>query len=129
MDIKIGNHCAFNLNYHIVFCPKRRKPVLVDAIAEDCKSLIQKTATENGIDILALEVMPDHVHVFLSANPVISPCQIVKRIKASTAIVLRDKYPQLRRLPCLWAGSYYIGSVGSVSESVVKLYIENQKGK
>ncbi len=129
MEIKIGNHCAFNINYHIVFCPKRRKSILVDAIALDCKNIIAEVANECNIKIEALEVLPDHVHAFVSANPKISPYLIVKKFKGRTSYILREKYPQLLKLPCLWSSSYYIGTVGNVSESIVKMYIENQTGK
>lgn len=128
MAVKLGNHCVYNIGYHIVFCPKRRKAVLVDAIASDCKSIIQDVAAENKLKVESLEVMHDHVHVFLTANPKISPYLIVKKLKRRLAHVLREKYPQLLRLPCLWSSSYYIGTVGQVSESVVKMYIAGQKG-
>jgi putative transposase len=129
MEVKIRSHCAYSINYHIVFCPKRRKPVLVDMIADDCKKIFQDTAASSGMEILSMEVMPDHVHIFLTAPPKLAPHIIVKRLKGVSSPILREKYPQLKRLPGMWAASYYIGTVGSVSESVVKMYIENQKGK
>jgi putative transposase len=103
--------------------------VLVDLIAKDCDEIIRKISTDNKMDILSMEVMPDHVHVFLTAPPKLSPHIIVKRLKGASAVFLRNKYPQLKRTPCMWAASYYVGTVGSVSESVVKMYIEGQKGK
>lgn len=129
MEVKIRSHCAYNINYHVVFCPKRRKPVLVNLIADDCKNIFKDVAVKNDIEILSMEVMPDHVHLFLTAPPKLSPHILVKRLKGASSVVLREKYPQLKRLPSMWAASYYVGTVGSVSESVVKMYIENQKGK
>jgi len=129
MEAKIRSHCAYNINYHIVFCPKRRKAVLVDAIATDCESIIRTTAANSQIEVLSLAIMPDHVHAFVSSPPKLSPHIIVKRLKGATARFLREKYPQLTRLPHLWAASYYVGTVGSVSDSVVKMYIENQKSR
>lgn len=129
MEPKIGNHCAYNINYHIVFCPKRRKSILVDNIASDCNEIINEIADECKIKIESLSVMPDHVHVFVSAHPKISPYLIIKRFKGRTSHILRKKYPQLLRLQCLWSSAYYIGTVGHVSDSVVKMYIENQKNK
>lgn len=129
METKLGIHVAYNVNYHFVFCTKRRKPILVQNIAFDCANIIRKVAEEINIKIEALEIMPDHVHVFVSSSPVISPGKIVKKFKGKTSNILRIKYPQLLRIPALWSSSYYVGTIGHVSESVVKLYIENQKGK
>lgn len=120
---------VFNINYHLVWCSKRRKNVLVDKIAEDAKVIFIEKALEIGVKIETMEVMPDHVHIFVAANPTISPQKVVKRLKGASSAILRKKYPQLLRLPALWSCSYYCGSVGHVSESVVKNYIESQKGK
>lgn len=120
---------VYNLNYHIIWCPKRRVPILIENIAIDLDSLIRDTLIEMDLKVEALEVMPDHVHLFVSAPPKISPHQIVKRCKGASSNLLRKKYPQLLKMPCLWSSSYYCGSVGQVSESVVRHYIESQKGK
>jgi putative transposase len=129
MEVKIGAHCAYNINYHIVFCPKRRRSILVGDIANDCKTILHEVANDCKIKIEAMEVMPDHIHVFVSAHPKISPYLLIKRFKGRASNILRKKYLQLSKLSSLWSGSYYVGTVGNVSESVVKMYIENQKGK
>lgn len=124
---KRGRCGTWNLNYHLVWTPKRRAPVLKGLIATDLKDLISQKATELGLEIKAIEAMPDHVHLFVSSIPQLSPHRIVKAFKGLTSNVLRKKYPQLLKLPSLWSSSYYCGSVGEVSESVVKAYIEAQK--
>ena len=96
-------------------------------IADDTKDLIKEACEQVNCEIKALEIMPDHVHVFLSSIPKRSPHLIVKRLKGVTSNFLRKKYPQLLITPSLWTSSYYIGTVGQTSESVVKLYVENQK--
>lgn len=120
---------TYNINYHIVFCPKRRRAVLVDDIALSCKNIITDIVQKVNGQIESLEVMPDHVHIFVSIHPKISPHILVKQIKGATSNKLRKTFPQLLKLPTLWSSSYYIGTVGHVSESVVRLYIENQKNK
>lgn len=120
---------VFNLNYHLVWTPKRRKAVLVGLIENRVKQIFEQKASEIGIVIEKMEVMPDHVHLFVSSSPILSPHQIVKKLKGASSNILRKEFPQLLKLPCLWSSSYYCGSVGFVSESVVKNYIENQKGK
>lgn len=129
MEYKLSNHCCYNINYHIVFCPKRRKRVFVGDIVADAENKIRRICEEIGVSLENISIMPDHVHLFVSAPPTINPQKIVKRIKGSTARYLRDKYPNLMKIPCMWSPSYYIGTVGFVSESVVKQYIENQKTK
>lgn len=121
---------VYSLKYHLVFCPKYRRPVLVNGVDKALKQLIQAKAEELGITIHALEVMPDHVHIFLEADPTDAPHRIVNQIKGYTSRILREQFPWLKsRLPTLWSRSYFIASVGSVTEEAVRLYIENQKGK
>jgi putative transposase len=128
-NTKVHSGGVHNLNYHLVWTPKRRASVLVGLIAEDLEAIIREQAVNLGVSIESLEIMPDYVHVFVSAKPKVSPHQIVKRFKGSSSGVLRRRYPQLMRLPALWSSSYYAGSVGNASESVVKHYIESQKSK
>jgi putative transposase len=125
---KIGRHCVFNINYHLVFCPKYRKPLLTNDLAKDLENIINDTAKKIDVQIESLAIQPDHVHIFVSAKPNLSPHIIVKRIKGASSNILRKKYKHiLSKLPCLWSSSYYIGTAGCVSESVIKMYIENQK--
>lgn len=120
-------HSVYNLNYHIVFCPKYRRPVL-KGIEEELKDLFNQTAQELDINIGAMEIMPDHVHLFIEAKPSLAPQFIVNQLKGQSSHVLRSKYEWLRkRLPTLWTRSYYIGSAGNISKDVIMKYIENQK--
>jgi putative transposase len=121
---------AFSLKYHLVWCPKYRRPVLVGDIEARLRQLIAAKTTELDITVHALEVMPDHVHLFVESDPTRCVAEIVNRIKGFTSRVLRKEFASLRsRLPTLWSRSYYAGTVGAVSESVVRRYIESQKGK
>ena len=121
---------VFSLKYHLVWCPKYRRPVLVKPVDGRLKELLQQKAGELDITIHTLQVMPDHVHLFLESDPTLCVAEIVNRLKGFTSHQLREEFPFLRsRLPTLWSRSYYAGSVGSVSEAVVRKYIENQKGK
>ena len=118
----------FSLKYHIVWCPKYRRKVLVAAIEQRLRELIAEIALEHKMTIHALEVMPDHVHLFIEAGPTLAIAEIVNRIKGRTSHVLREEFPSLRsRLPTLWSRSYYSGSVGHVSSQTVQKYIEAQK--
>jgi len=121
---------VFSLQYHLVFCPKYRKPVLVDAVAERLKELLYAKAAELTVTLHTLEVMPDHVHMFVESDPGMAPAKLAGQFKGYTSRVLRQECRHLRsQLPSLWSRSYYIGSVGHVSEATVRRYIENQKGR
>ena len=120
---------VFSLKFHIVWCPKYRRPVLAGRVDERLKELLTEVATEHGMTIHAMEVMPDHVHLFIEADPTLCVAEIVNRIKGRSSRILRQEFAPLRtRLPTLWSRSYYAGSVGAVSEGVVQRYIEAQKG-
>ena len=121
---------VYSLKYHLVWCPKYRRSVLVDAVASRLKTLLEEKADQLGIKIHALEVMPDHVHLFLETDPTRAPAHIAFQFKGYTSYNLRREFPGLRsRLPTLWSRSYFIGSVGSVTDEAIQHYIETQKGK
>jgi putative transposase len=121
---------VFSLKYHIVWCPKYRRSVLVKPVDSRLKGLLEEKAGELGMTIHTLEVMPDHVHLFIESNPTLCVAEIVNRLKGFTSHALREEFPFLKsRLPTMWSRSYYAGTVGSVSEAVVRKYIEGQKGK
>lgn len=121
---------VFSLKYHLVWCPKYRRPVLEGAIEKRLREVIEDVRAEHVWTIHALEVMPDHVHLFIEADPIYSVAEIVNRLKGASSRILRSEFPALRsRLPTLWSRSYYAGTVGAVSDAVVRRYIESQKGK
>lgn len=123
-----SSSCVYNLSYHIIWCPKYRLPVLVGEVAERLRVLILEKAAENGWVVRSIEVMPDHVHVFLSATPSDSVARILAVLKGGTSKALRTEFPCLRRrLPTLWTRSYYVESVGHVSEKTIERYIQDQK--
>ncbi len=118
--------CVFLMNYHVVFCPKRRRKILVGPIRERLMQLIREAAPDLECDVLALEVMPDHVHVFLSATPRWAPNQLIGRIKGKSARILRQEFPELQRMPSVWTRSYFISTAGNVSSETIARYIAEQ---
>lgn len=116
-----------SLGYHVVWCPKYRKPVLVDAVADRLRELLEAKAGERGWMIEALEIMPDHVHVFVRCPPAVPPSRIANQFKGFTSRVLRSEFRHLRsRLPTLWSKSFFVASVGRVSEDAIRRYIDEQ---
>jgi putative transposase len=119
---------VYSLKYHLVWCPKFRRQVLLGQVEADLRELLAQKAAQLNVTIEALEIMPDHVHLFISAPPTQAPHRLANQFKGFTSRKLREKYPELRsRLPSLRSRSYYIGSIGAVSEKTVKAYIEAQK--
>ena len=115
------------LGFHVVWCPKYRKRVLVGAVAARLRELLEAKALEQGWTIEALELMPDHVHVFVRVPPNVSPSYIANQFKGNTSRFLRAEFPHLRRLMgTLWSKSYFVASVGRVSESTILEYIDEQ---
>lgn len=128
MPYRLNAGSVFSLKYHLVWCPKYRRPVLAGDVVEDLRSLLYQKAEELDVDIEALEIQPDHVHLFVSSDPTGAPQRLANPFKGFTSRILRQKYPHLRsRIPSLWSRSYYIGTMGHVSEESVKRYSEAQK--
>ena len=115
------------LNYHFVFIPKRRKKVLVGAVAERLQQIICELVVENRWKIIAMEVMPDHVHLFLNVKPPDDPSSIMRKIKGRASHHLRKEFPELLKIPTLWTPSYFVSTAGNICTETVKKYIEQQR--
>ncbi|MCS3923682.1 IS200/IS605 family transposase [Methanosalsum natronophilum] len=127
---KLSNTTVYNIGFHLIWCPKYRRNVLKNEIEERLKELLHEKAEEIGVTIEKMEVMPDQVHLFVKANPTMSPHWIVQQFKGYTSRILRQEYSELRtRIPTLWTRNYYCESVGHISEATIKEYIEEQKNK
>ena len=115
------------LNYHFVFIPKRRKKVLVGSIAERLQQIICELVIENRWKIIAMEIMPDHVHLFLNVRPTDDPSSIMRKIKGRASHHLRKEFPELLKIPTLWTPSYFVSTAGNICTETVKKYIEQQR--
>jgi putative transposase len=130
MEYQRDEHRVHLIVYHLVWTPKRRKPILVGDIARDCHNLIQEKCEERGWRIQELAIQPDYIHLFVQAFPEDSPSEIVKECKGITSFHLRKKYPAiLKKLPSLWTRSYFVATAGNVSAKTIQRYIEAQKGR
>jgi len=125
-------HSVDNINYHLVWMPRYRKKVLGGPIADRRKILLAEIAAQCGPEILAVEVMPEHVHLFVSAPPKFSPAGIVRYFKGITSRRLKQEFAYLRRQywgehATLWAEGYSVGTAGQVSAQTIKHYIEHSQ--
>ena len=127
---KSNRNVFYSCKYHVVFCPKYRRKVLTEEIAARLSRIIQEVCSEHEAEILSLEVMPDHVHLLVECDPQFGIHRLVRLIKGRSSRFLRQEFPVLKRkLPTLWTTSYFVSTVGGAPLSVIKQYIENQKGQ
>lgn len=125
-SIHWGGVCE--IRYHFVWCPKYRRPVLVDAVMRRLEEVLRTDVTALSGTILTLAIQPDHLHLFLQMpDPALAPAQIAFRLKGHSSRVLRQEFPHLRsRLPTLWSRSYFVATVGHVSQATIERYIAAQ---
>ncbi|MFI3284214.1 MAG: IS200/IS605 family transposase [Erysipelotrichaceae bacterium] len=125
---KSSSNIVYNCNYHVIWCPKYRRKVLIDGVDKRLLSIIEGVANETNTEILEIEIMPDHVHILMSVNPQYGVNKVVKQMKGRSSNLLRKEYPWLKsRIPTLWTNSYFCCTVGGATLDVVKKYIEDQK--
>ncbi len=122
-------HRVHLILYHLIWCPKRRKPILVGKVKEGCQQLLEQKCEAKGWHVISLAIQPDHVHLFVRVWPTESATDVVKELKEATSFSLRPEFkPLLSKLPSLWTRSYFAATVGSVSADGIKAYIQAQKG-
>ena len=131
MEEQHTKHVTYKIAYHFVWCPKYRKQVLVEEVARFVESEIRRLCEENKWGIGALDVQEDHVHLLLSAEPRIAPSLIANTLKGISARQVFKQYPEVKKQVwggSFWSRSYYVGTVGDMTEETVKKYIELGQG-
>lgn len=128
MRYKSNRNVVYSCKYHVVWCPKYRRPVLVNGVDGRLKDIIRETCAEIHAELIEMEVMPDHVHLLVEVDPQYGIHRAVRLIKGRSSRLLRDEYPWLKsRLPTLWTNSYFVSTAGGAPLKTVRQYIENQK--
>ena len=123
-----NRNVVYSCKYHIIWCPKYRRKVLVGAVEQRLKQLINEIALELNVQIIELETDQDHVHVLAEVDPQFGVNHFVKLVKGRTSRILRTEFPHLKqRLPTLWTNSYFVATVGGAPLAIIKQYIENQQ--
>ena len=123
MEYKSNHKVVYSCKYHVVWCPKYRRSVLINGVDVRLKELIKVTC-----DQLNVEIMPDHVHLLIEVDPQYGIHKAVKQINGYSSKVLRTEFSWLKsRLPSLWTNSYFVSTVGGTPLAAIKQYIENQK--
>jgi putative transposase len=124
-----NSNVVFDCKYHVVFCPKYRRKVLVPPIDARLKEIVRAMCAEMTVQLVEMEVMPDHVHLLMAAvDPQFGIHRVVKAIKGRSSRLLRQEFSTLRtRLPTLWTNSYFVATTGGAPLAIIKRYIERQK--
>jgi putative transposase len=125
---KSNKNVVYSCKYHVIWCPKYRRSVLVNGVDTRLKEIIQQVCTECAAEIFTLAVMPDHVHLLVEVDPQYGIHRLVRSLKGRSSRLLRQEFPHLRsRLPTLWTNSYFVSTVGGAPLEILKQYIEQQK--
>jgi len=131
VELRKSSHAVYDLKYHLVWTPKYRVHILKGDVARYVKEVFQKVADEYGFWIDTMEVVEDHVHVFVAAPPRYSPSQLVQMLKSISARELFKKFPQVKKEMWsgkIWSDGYFARSVGdAVTADIIRRYIEYQK--
>lgn len=124
MRIKKTRHSVYNINYHLVWCPKYRKKILIGEVKDLVEKTIKEVCNARGWELISLSVQPDHLHAFLSVSPIFSPMFVVKVLKGTTAVRAVKEHRFAKRF---WSPSYYVGTAGTVTEQTIQKYIQEQE--
>ena len=128
MKYKSNNNIVYSCKYHVVWCPKYRRKVLVDGVDSRLEELIIQICQEIQVDIIEMEIMPDHLHLLIEVDPQFGIHKAIKRIKGKTSRILRQEFPYLTtKLPTLWTNSYFVSTVGGAPLEKIKEYVADQK--
>jgi len=126
MDYAQEGHNVHLVVYHSIWCPKRRRKMLIGPVRTRLEQIIGEVAAEHGWDIIRLAIQPDQVHLFSRANPNTLPSDIPRRMKGRSSHLLREEFPHLLKLPSLWTRSFVLSTAGNVSQEIIQRYIERQ---
>jgi len=125
------NNCVHEIGLHLIFCTKYRKKIFTEIKEVELRHILSQTCAEYNWKIETLEIMPDHVHLFIQISPVDRPTDISRTLKSISAVLMFEKFPELKGRKFwgtgLWSRGTYYGSVGNVNEETIRKYIENQR--
>ena len=125
---KSNNNIVYSCKYHVIWCPKYRRKVLIHGVDVRLKEILQGVCDEFQSELIELEVMPEHVHILVDCDPQFGIAKLIRYMKGRSSRLLRLEFPWLKsRLPTLWTNSYFVSTVGGAPIAVIKQYIENQK--
>jgi putative transposase len=127
-EYKSNYNIVYSCKYHIIWCPKYRRKVLIDEVEIRLKEIVNQVAKELNIEIIEMETDKDHIHILADIDPQFGVMNFVKKAKGRSSRILRDEFHHLKtKLPTLWTNSVFIATVGGAPLEIIKQYIENQQ--
>ena len=130
MELQRNAHHVYRLMYHFVWIPKYRHKVFSEPYRETLKGIIEKIGHDYDIDIVELEIPVDHIHMVVRGVPKMSPSDVMQVIKSISAREFFRRYPEIKRKYFwggkLWTQSYFVETIGSANEEVIRAYVQNQ---
>lgn len=128
MKYRSSRNIVFSCQYHIIFCPKYRRKVLVGEVEARLKEIVNEVAKALMVDIIEMETDKDYIYILAGVHPQLGVNTFVKKVKGRSSRLLRAEFPSLKtRLPTLWTNSYFVSTVGGAPLETIKQYIENQQ--
>jgi putative transposase len=127
MQYRSTRKAVFSVKYHVIWCPKYRRRVLGGAVEVRLKQIINEVVAEFGGMVIEVETMPDHVHLLVEVPPQVAVSKLVQILKGRSSRRLRQEFPHLAPMKCLWSPSWFVSTVGGAPLEVVRRYVENQK--
>ena len=130
VEVVSNRNCVYQTAYHMIWCPKYRRDMLIGTIATETESMLDRICAENGWPMISKEIQADHIHLFVAIPPAIAVANAVKVLKGTTARWLFLKFPELKKRLWgghLWSPSYYVGTAGNVSAETIRRYIERSE--
>jgi len=125
-----GGHTQYDIQFYIVWTTKYRYKVLVDKIAVRMRELIRQGCEARGVKIIRGSVSKNHIHILVSCPPSISVSKLVQYLKGRSSKIIQEEFPTLRKRywgQHLWGIGYFCRSVGTITDEIIKAYIEDQK--
>ena len=128
MKFKSNSNIVYNCQYHVIWCVKYRRKVLVGEVESRLKEILTQVAVDVQCEIGEMETDKDHVHLLISCDPQFGIHKVVKRMKGRSSKLLRDEFPALKsRIPTLWTNSYFVATIGGAPLEIIKQYIKDQQ--
>lgn len=128
MKYRSNRNIVYSCRYHVIFCSKYRRKLLTDGVDIRLKELTAQVCEKEPIDLLKMEIMPDHVYLLLDVDPQYGINRAVRQVKGVTSHILRSEFPWIKsKVPTLWTNSYFVSTAESVPLSEVRQYIESQR--
>lgn len=121
---------VYKNQFHVIFCPKYKRPVLVNGVDTRLKEILYEEAESLNVTIKEINIMPDYVHMLIEFDPRIMLHKVIKHMKANSSKKLRSEFPELvRKLPCLWTRHYFSCTDGCFNKNDILKYVDSQKGR